>query len=320
METAMNQMPKGEIAPRLLAQLSSADEVIDSAGPILRQYLAEPDRSLFADAIIAHVRGMMNHVARQLLFAEAQAAGEVDPQKYADSAGALLRETLASNTAFLAHVHGLALEWQLCEQLEIRTGLDYALSPLVQELIGSDDAELAGSAMALLAAQTRFAQQQRRMELPLGELPGDLFHAVIVIWRNCTRLSDETAADAIERKLRDDFDESRSRLGLLARIATALGADATTALNLRHGGVALFLSVLALGSSQKRQVCALAMNERHVVRLALSLRAAGMKAQGVMNQIMFLHAEVEPPQWLGSVDPDSAADLLAQADPGASAG
>ena len=49
METAMNQMPKGEIAPRLLTQLSSADEVIDSAGPILRQYLAEPDRFGRAD-------------------------------------------------------------------------------------------------------------------------------------------------------------------------------------------------------------------------------------------------------------------------------
>lgn len=316
----MNQMHKGEIGSRLLRQLGSGDEVIASAGPILRQYLAEPDRSLFADGVIARVRGMMNHVARQLLFAEARAVGHDDPRDYAESAGGTLRETLAGNAAFLAHVHGLALEWQLAEQLEIRAGLDYALSPLVQDLIASDDTDLAGSAMALLAAQTRFAQQQRRMELPLGELPGDMFHAVIVIWRNCTGLSDEDAADAIERKLRDEFDESRSRLGLLARIATALSHEAASALDLRHGGVALFLTVLALGSSQRRQVCALATNERHVVRLALSLRAAGMKAQGVMNQIMFIHSDVEPPQWLGGVDPESAMEMLTEADPGGIAG
>ncbi|MEZ5688805.1 MAG: hypothetical protein R3E21_08515 [Caenibius sp.] len=307
----MKQVHNGGVGPRLHAALRDGDGIIASAGAVLRQFLTDTDRSLFTDAVVARVRGMVNDVARQLLLAETAVDEQTDPSERTHSQGNALSEALVSSTPFLAHVHGLALEWHLTERLEIRAGLDYVLSPLVQDLIASDDADLSASAMALLAAQARFVQQQRRMELPLGELPGDLFHGAVVTWRNCTAVTNDSTADAIERRLRSDFDESRSRLGLIARIATAMGPEAVSALDIRHGGVAMFLTALAFGAGQERHVCALATNARHVVRLALSLRAAGVKPQAVMNQIMFIHSELEPPQWLRDIDPESAATMLA---------
>ncbi|MFN5779780.1 MAG: hypothetical protein ACK44O_09970, partial [Novosphingobium sp.] len=87
--------------------------------------------------------------------------------------------TLVERAALLNHIHAQALEFQLGERLQARIALDPVLSPLLQALIASPDSTTAASAMALLAAQARYVQAQRRMQLPVGELPADLFHAIL---------------------------------------------------------------------------------------------------------------------------------------------
>jgi hypothetical protein len=48
--------------------------------------------------------------------------------------------------------------------------------------------------MNLLAAQARFGQAQRRMRLPLAELPGDLLHGALIAMRHV--VGTESTADA----------------------------------------------------------------------------------------------------------------------------
>ena len=157
-------------------ELGRGDAMLATSRPILRHLLVNDDHALFSDEMIARIRGMMNHVARQLLFAQAAAGGTLDRAGYADDRQDALAQALFEDTDFLAHAHALTLEAQLAERLQRRSGIDAVLSPLVQELAAAREMDMAALAMAVLAAEARFLQHHRRMELPLGELPGDLFH------------------------------------------------------------------------------------------------------------------------------------------------
>src|SRR5690606_2970551 len=123
-----------------------------------------------------------------------------------------------------------------------------------------------------LAAQARFMQSVRRMELAVTELPGDLFHAALINLRSIGH--GETEAG-----FRAKFDESRTRIGLLAQLVTGMGAGSIAALSVHHAGVAIFLSAVAMGSGQARDLAVLATNERQASRLVLALRAAGLKSE-----------------------------------------
>ncbi|MEC8837244.1 MAG: hypothetical protein VX719_05480, partial [Pseudomonadota bacterium] len=146
-----------------LAQDNSA---LARIGPILLHLLATPDHSLFSDEIVARIRGMCHHLAWQVLRAQAEAAGQSERETFADRHGEALAEHFVSSPALLSQCHALALEWQLAETLEARYGIDPVLAPLVQDLIAADDNALASAAMASLTAPARFAQPQRRRELP----------------------------------------------------------------------------------------------------------------------------------------------------------
>ena len=80
MEGAMSQFSTPTVESILQDELLQADDMIDSAGPILRHLLANNDHSMFSDEIVARVRGMIAHLARQLLHAQADADGADDPQ------------------------------------------------------------------------------------------------------------------------------------------------------------------------------------------------------------------------------------------------
>ena len=174
--TVMTDAAEMPVEAVLRGELAQGDVVLGTIGPILGHLLANQDHSLFSDEIVARVSGMANHVARQLLSAEAEACESDDPKRFAVEHADTLTGALVTSLPFLTHCHALSLEWQLARRLEERSGIDPVLSPLLQALIASDDAATASSAMAMLAAQARFMQQQRRMELPLGELPPELFH------------------------------------------------------------------------------------------------------------------------------------------------
>lgn len=306
--------PVGNVETVLRDELAHGDALIGTITPILRHLLVNDEHSLFSDEIIARVRGMTADLARQLLTEMAIAAGDSEIRDYPAERMSALVESLISHSGFLAHIHALALEWQLTERLQARLALDPVLAPLLQALIASSDSVVASRSMALLAAQARFATSQRRMQLPVNELPGDLLHAALLVLRGHAGgdAAGQTAAVQAERTLRGRYDEGRSRLGLISRIVTGLGGGATAALAITNAGVGIFLSALALASGHDRDMVVLATNEGQMARFALALRAAGLKPQALEEQFVALHPEATLPVGFEQLGSDQAAALLAR--------
>lgn len=285
--------------------LARGDALLGTIQPVLRHLLLNEDNVLFSEEVLARVRGMLEDIARQL--AELGAKGQG-----VDALADDLAPLLAGQGALLAHLHALAVEMQLTDRLHARLGLDPVLSPLLQALIASPLANVSAEAMTLLAAQARFVQVMRRMQMPLTELPGDLLHAALLTLRNVPGASGAVPAEG-ESRLRGQYDEARTRIGQLARVVSAMGAGASAALGIGHAGVALFLSALGLASGQDREQVILATSEGQMARLALSLRAAGIKPAGIEEQLITLHADAPLPSGFGVLSADRAAAILAGA-------
>ena len=77
-----------------------------------------------------------------------------------------------------------------------------------------------------------------------------------------------------------------------------------------HAGVAIFSTALAIGSAQDRDLAVLSTNDRQLARLALALRAAGLKPQAVEEQFLYLHPEHSLPEGFGELRAERAAALL----------
>lgn len=304
----------GNVENALRQDLVHCDALIGTITPILRHLLANDEHSVFSDEVIACVRGMMAHIAHQLLTELAIAAGDEDPRNHPGERIAAVVDCLVGHGSFLVHVHALALEWQLIQRLQARCALDPVLSPLLQALIASTDAAMASSAMSVLASQARFATSQRRMQLPLAELPADLLHAALLVLRSFADgdLATPAAVQQAEHTIRSRFDESRSRLGLIMRIVLGMGGGATAALAVSHAGASIFLSALALASGQDRDLAVLSTNEGQLARLALALRASGLKTQAIEEQFISLHPDVALPDGFEQLGSDQAAALLAR--------
>ena len=317
-EAAVNLSSEESVETAMREQLVAGDAALGTIVPILRHLLANDDHSVFSDEIIARVRGMFADVARQLLDAAAQASGASDDVVHDAARDPARLNALAASISesppFLGHVHAVALEGQLTERLQTRLALDPVLSPLLQALIASADGETAGTAMKLLASQARFVQSQRRMRLPLSELPGDLLHGALLAMR--THAGEEAAADCAaaqaEAAIRASFDEARSRGGLIARLVTGMGGGAVAALSLTHAGVAIFLTALAFATGQDRDLAVLSTNEGQLARLALALRAAGLKSSAIEEQFLALHPDAALPAGLARMGADRAAAILSQ--------
>ena len=298
------------VETRLRDELAQGDAMLATATPILRHLLVSEDRALFSDEVVARVRGMLTDVARQLLRAQADAARIAEREPFVAEREDGLVERLADEPAFLAHVHALTIEARLALQLQARSNVDSVLCPLLQELVASRDEAMAGSAMAALAAQARFIQHHRRMTLPLGELPGDLLHTALLALRGASA-EREDAAIAAERGLRDSFDESRGRLALLSHLVMRMGKTAPRALNVDHAGLAIFATALAMASGANRDTTVVSFSDRQFARLALAMRAAGLKQPAVEEQFLYFHPDVTLPDGFGKLSADRAAMLLA---------
>jgi hypothetical protein len=309
----MTEQAAEAVEHALHSELRRGDAMIATSRPILRHLLANDDHGLFSDEMIARIRGMMNHVAAQLLFAEAAAADAPDRARFAAERQDALAQALFEDTDFLAHAHALTLEAQLTERLQGRSGIDAVLTPLVQELAAAREMDVAGLAMAVLAAQARFMQHHRRMELPLGELPGDLFHRALELLRS--QGEGDPAAEQAAQDLRDGYEEGAGRIGLLARMVMTLGQKAARALAIDHAGVAIFATALAMASGQERALTVLSFADRQFARLALALRAAGLKQQAVEEQFLYLHPEIALPDGFEAMRADRAAAMLASSRP-----
>ncbi len=294
-------------------ELAHGDVVLGTIGPILGHLIANHDHSLFSDEIVARIRGTVGGIARQLLEIQGQVQGDSDPHGFAERNGDELAELLAANAGFLTHCHALALECQLADRLRARNSIDPVLSPLMQSLVASDDPAMASLAMQALASQARFIQRQKRMQLPLGELPADLFHDALLRWRDYAGGIDADTLAQIETRMRRDFDESASRLGLLSRMVAAMGGGARAALSISHAGISLFLTALAASSHQDRDIVALSTNDRQLARLALALRGSGLNPREVEEQFLYLHPDISLPDGFSQLRVDRARDMLASA-------
>lgn len=292
----------------LCEELAHGDAMLGSVQPILRHLLANDDHTLFGDEVIARIRGMLGHVVSQMLDAAAVVRGEQDRVDHSADEVAPLVASLIAYPGVLGHAHALALEWQLTERLHARLALDVVLSPLLQSLIASNDAETSSLGMGLLASQARFAQHQRRMQLPITELPADLFRTALATLAAHRGQEGEAAASILRHK----YDDSRARLGLISRLIMTMGGGATAALSLSHAGVGMFLSALALAAGLDRDTVALATNETQLARFALALRASGLKHGAVEEQFAALHPDVSLPEGFDLLGADGAAALLAR--------
>lgn len=293
--------------------LARGNATLSRIAPILSHLLATPDQSLFSDEIVARIRGMCHSLAWQVLRAQAEAAGQAGREAFADRHGEALAEHFFGSPFLLAHCHALALEWQLAERLETQYGIDPVLTPLVQRLIASEDSAVSSAAMACLTAQARFVQSQRRMELPLEELPGDLFHDLLLGWRAFNGQLRSDAMIRAEAKLRNGFDEAAGRLSLLSRLIAELAGEASQALDIDEAGAALFLTALAARSGQSRISAVLSTNQRQTARLAVGLRAAGLDRATIERQLLRLHPQAIPPSDLSDLSPEEARGLLSEA-------
>lgn len=316
-ETFAQAINPAAVESVLREELSHGDAMIGTIAPILRHLLANDEHSVFGDEIIAAMRGMMANLAHQLVDAFDEAGGSVDRGEHDPAQIAAMVDTFVAHPGMLGHVHALALETQLANRLEARLALDPVLSPLLQALVASPDPQVAAKAMALLASQARHIQNQRRMQLPLSELPGDLLHAALMALRGLSGNDAERQDQALraEQSIRSSYIESRSRLGLISQLVIGMGGGATAALSVTHAGVGIFLSALAIASGQDRDMAVLATNESQVARLALALRASGLKPETVGEQFETLHPEVTLPPNFNMLGADHAAALLARSAP-----
>ena len=306
-----------DIEAVLRTELDKGNAMIATTRPILRHLLANGDQSLFSDEVVAKVRGMLVHVAHQLLHTEGQQAGEQNPDRFAQERHEGLAQALLSDTAFLGHAHALTFEAQLAAQLQRRSGIDTVLSPLLQELAASSNVEVAQAAIRALAAQARFMQQQRRMELPLAELPGELFHKALLLL--AAREDAGIAAEEAGTTLRAGYSEADSRIGQLSQLVMAMGRKAPRALAIDHAGLSVFVTALAMASGQDRNLAILSFGENQPARLALALRAAGLEQNALEEQFLYLQPDVELPEGFDALTADRASALLAAAQPEAMA-
>ncbi|MEO1219964.1 MAG: hypothetical protein AAFY42_01265 [Pseudomonadota bacterium] len=288
-------------------EMARANRALRSLAPVIAHLLDSDGMNLVNDAIVARLRGMLSHIASQLLSSQGEAGVQADDKT---SAHSVLVGQLGADERVTRHLYAVALELHLTDGLEQRGANDPVLTPLMQELIASDRPATAETAMAAMAAQSRFVQLGRRMELPIGELPFEVFTSVIDHLETVDLGFDQRAvADALSG-LRGDFDEGTGRLGLLARLVSGMQGGAIAALDIGHAGLALFASAAASQSRQTRDDIIFACHESQAMRLALSLKAAGLEKTEIEKQFSLLGGSAFLPQTFGTLLQADALNLL----------
>lgn len=304
--------PNEKLESVLREDLAQGDAFLGTATPLLRHFLINDDNSMFSDDIIARVRGMMGDLVHQFLDVLADEGANRLKSEHDEEITAAYAAAIADQPALLNHLHALALEWQLTERLEQRLSLDPVVSPLIQALIASPEPATSGLAMKLLAAQARHGQAQRRMKLPLTELPGDLFHGLLKAFSGIADAQGvpEATIQTAETALRSGYDEALGRLGLMSQAVLGMGPGAVAALSVSHAGIAMFVTALAHASGQSRTTAIYSTNDRQIARLALSLSAAGLKVHQVEEQLLSLHPDITLPEGYDRLNADEAAAIL----------
>lgn len=301
----MNDLATPDVETTLRAELARGDRALGGVAPVLSHMLASDGHALVNEDVVARLRGMLADCAAQLLSGVTPNKGRSAPVPAMIDA---LANDLSTNGPLLSHLYALAMEGHLTHRLDQRSSIDPVLSPLFQQLIASDQAETAELAMQALSAQSRFVQMQRRMALPITELPALLFGAVL---KRAASQMDAHATSSIAQ-LRMAYDEASTRLGLLTRLTAAIRSGAIAGLELDHAGLALFATSLSALTRQPRDLCILACHDRQAARLALGLRAAGLDVGDIERQFLLLEPAERLPKLIGDIPPHKAAEMLRQ--------
>ena len=292
----------------------NAERARDSIA-ILSTLVGETDQSLYSDVVIAQVRGLLRDAASRILRLQAEATGDRGRDDFVAEHVDGLTRLFSTDPELIGYAQHLALEWVAAQRLLQRPGIDMALSPLLQELIGHSYPSVAAVAMAVLAAQTRFSQSQRRMELPLEELSAEALKAAIGCWR---RYHGGDASDALiraEHKLRAATDEASTRLSLLERLCSMETRQTPAMFDVEQAGLGLFATALAFKTRQSRRVILCACLMRPKAGLALSLRAVGLRASDVERQCLVFEPDMAPLRGMESVGTREALQMLSQSNP-----
>lgn len=323
----MDQSQSAIVDGTLQEELARGNRARRSLAPVFAHFLECDGPTLFSDAIIASLRGALDHIIRQLLTqttnetagalpqtAGPQTAGyqTAGPQTAGPQAAGYqaLSNRLASDAVVIDHLYASALEGLIARSLEERSAIDPVLSPLLQELIASENPSIAELAMSVLAAQSRFCLNQRRMELPIGELPHEVFARVLEHLEAVVGQSNVSSEPDAIATLKSAYDEGANRVGLLARLASAMSGGAVAGLNLEHAGLALFASSCAALLFLERENAVFACHEGQSVRLALMLKAAGLSEASAARQIVVLGGTKPIPSVLSEMSQADALNVL----------
>ena len=289
-------------------ELARADRALGSVAPVLGHMLASPGSSLVSEEIVARVRGMLDDLAGQL---QRMLTGKpIMTRAPASPAVQTLSDKIAADVMVLEFLHAAAVEAQIASHLEERASIEMVLSPLWQELIGSDDPVTAEVAMQALAAQSRLTQSSRRMQFALEELPAAVLERALRVGVRVTSPADEVSVTEALRAFKADYDEASTRVGLLARLVSSMGHGAIAALQLDHAGLALFASALASLSGQDRIHAILSCHDQQAARLVLGLRAAGLDNVAIERQFSLLDPASRLPDALSSLSVEGARAML----------
>lgn len=290
------------LTAQLRAELAADDRALSGMVPVLTHMLASPGEKMVSDDVLARLRGLIGSVARQL-----NAMGGISEPQHTDA----LALAIAENGNLLTHFYGLAIEGAITDWLIAERGIDPVLSTLLRELVGSKEAEIAQLAMSLMAAQARFAEGQRRADLAVFELPAGLFDEAIGVWKAWAKREPLPELAKIEGDLRAQYDEGATRIGLIERLLSAIGAGGAVVCELETAGLAIFSSAVAKQTGQQRELVLLSCQPGQSLRLALALKICGLPEEAIMHQFDVLGRAVALPDDFADWKEDAATELLA---------
>ena len=296
-------------------ELVRADLALSGVAPVLAHMLVQSEAPHVTEAILAQVQGMLHDMSRQLIENAASPDSPFDPVEMDQNIDALI-ERLAEDQHILRFCYVAAVEGRLAERFQQSHSIDPVLTPLLQELIASEEPESAELAMTTLAAQSRFMQHYQRMAMPLTELPADLFDAVLAMWQDFSQHNRIALTLQSLEDLRRSYDEAATRSALLERLASSMGRAEVVGLDVKHAGFALFATVLGRISGQARGLAVLSCLTDQYARFALGLRAGGHAESDIAVLFEIFHPERPVPSGLDQILPDQAQSIIRHSDAG----
>ncbi|MEO1730846.1 MAG: hypothetical protein AAFR64_08915 [Pseudomonadota bacterium] len=284
-------------------ELARANRAANGVVPVLGHLLASSGHSLVSDVVVARVRGMLTHIARQFVARLPNTGTDADA----------LTERLSVDPVMLSFVHAAAMEGIIAEALEQRASIDPVLSPLWQELIASVEPRISELAMQALASQSRFMQSQLRMQYPVNEMPPEMLERSLELWASLNEMPETNASfQTAIRSIKAEYDEANTRQGLLRRLGLSMNHGAIAALELNHAGLGLFVTVLAQLSGQSREQAVLSCDPEQSARLVLALRSVGMEWEMIERQFAIVEPSQRLPRGLEELTVEAARLLLVE--------